>query len=200
VQYGDTPLHYACFCGHLEVAKLLVSKGADAHRASRDGKTPLQSAQEEGHTSLVTALGGTVTGGAGAMPAAPGAGGSSGPAAYVAPAAPSILAAAGGAAAVAGAGPAGPPRMIGGLDFSRGVILEGELRKKRANKVMKWRRKYYILSRTYAALFFWTGTRDRVGAFRPVSRAARLQRRSLMHGCIAGGVAAGAGLAEPALI
>jgi hypothetical protein len=82
--------------------------------------------------------------------------------------------------------------MIGGLDFSRGVILEGELRKKRANKVMKWRRKYYILSRTYAALFFWTGTRDRVGASHLVSRAARLQRRQL-HGWNAGGVAAAAG-------
>jgi plastin-1 len=42
------------------------------------------------------------------------------------------------------------------------VILEGELRKKRANKVMKWRKKYYVLSRTYGALFFWTGSRGRV--------------------------------------
>jgi hypothetical protein len=92
-------------------------------------------------------------------------GGAAAPGSYVAPAAPSSLAIPGAGALPSGpAGSSGgPPRMIGGLDFSRGVILEGELRKKRANKLMKWRHKYYVLSRTYAALFFWTGSRDRVG-------------------------------------
>lgn len=31
---------------------------------------------------------------------------------------------------------------VAGLDFSHGVIIEGELRKKRSNRVVKWRRKY----------------------------------------------------------
>lgn len=167
-----------------------MSRGADPHRPSRDGKTPLQSAQEEGHAPVVAYLTGqplaTVAasmappaptagpaatpappsssgaGGAGAMPSLASPAGPASPAApsaYVAPAAPVLLP----SEIAAASAPAGPPRIIGGLDFSRGVICEGELRKKRANKVMKWRKKYYVLSRTYGALFFWTGTRDRVG-------------------------------------
>lgn len=184
LQYGDTPLHYACFCGHTEVAKLLVARGADPNKPSRDGKTPLESAQEEGHLQLVVTVAPESTVGkaaaaaiasgkpASGTPITAAAGAAGAPGSYVAPAAPSLGPPGAGAlpggssssgAAGGGGGGGGPPRMIGGLDFSRGVILEGELRKKRANKLMKWRNKYYVLSRTYAALFFWTGTRDRVG-------------------------------------
>jgi hypothetical protein len=56
---------------------------------------------------------------------------------------------------------------VGGLDFSKGIIIEGALRKKRKNKLMKWRPKYFVLSRLYGALFFWTGSRDRCGAYLP---------------------------------
>jgi hypothetical protein len=48
------------------------------------------------------------------------------------------------------------------LALMGGVILEGELKKKRANKVLSWRKKYYVLSRTYGALFFWTGGKNKV--------------------------------------
>lgn len=54
---------------------------------------------------------------------------------------------------------------VAGLDFSHGVIIEGELRKKRSNRVVKWRRKYglgcthlacaqrYMLSYTHCLSF-----------------------------------------------
>ncbi|KAA0159361.1 hypothetical protein FNF28_05899 [Cafeteria roenbergensis] len=140
--YGDSPLHYACFCGHKAVVALLVDRGADPMRVSADGKTPVQSAEEEGHAEVVELLKSK-----GAKLDAP-SGATSGPA----PAAPMT----------------GPPksvptrRLIAGLDFSVGVVLEGELRKKRANKLQKWRRKFYVMSATYGALFFWTGSSDKV--------------------------------------
>lgn len=56
-----------------------------------------------------------------------------------------------------------------GLDFSTGVLIEGELRKKRANKLMKWRKKYFVLSKRYEAMFFWTGSRtDITGVIKKV--------------------------------
>ena len=140
--YGDSPLHYACFCGHKAVVALLVDRGADPMRVSADGKPPVQSAEEEGHAEVVELLKSK-----GAKLDAP-SGATSGPA----PAAPMT----------------GPPksvptrRLIAGLDFSVGVVLEGELRKKRANKLQKWRRKFYVMSATYGALFFWTGSSDKV--------------------------------------
>ncbi|MFN9944269.1 MAG: PH domain-containing protein, partial [bacterium] len=51
---------------------------------------------------------------------------------------------------------------VAGLDFSQGVIIEGELKKKRANLVVKWRKKYYVLSKLYNAMFFWSGTKNTV--------------------------------------
>ena len=165
VQYGDSPLHYACFCGHLEAVKLLVAAGANPHRTSKDGKTPLQSAREEGHGGVVQYLV-SVSGEGPVVPAPPAP--SAVPAASAAPVQPAAAPAAG--AAPAGGAPstalavAPPPPSASpsGLDFTKGVIMEGELFKKRANKVMKWRKKYYVLSRTYGALFFWTGTRNKV--------------------------------------
>ena len=116
VQYGDSPMHYACFCGHVDAVQALINAGADPAKPSRDGKTPLESAKEEGHDEVVRLL--------------------------------SVS--------------QGGNNKVAGLDFSSGVIIEGELRKKRANRVVKWRRKYYVLSQTYGAMFFWTGTRSHV--------------------------------------
>ena len=109
MQYGDTGLHYACFCGHLEAVKALVEGGADPNLPSNDGKTPLQSAKEEKQQKVVDYL-------------------------------------------VQG--------KVAGLDFTNGVILEGELRKR--GKWRKWRKKYYVISKTYGAMFFWSGARDTV--------------------------------------
>jgi plastin-1 len=138
--FGDSPLHYACFCGHIAVVKCLVEHGADPMRVSADGKTPVQSAQEEGHSEVVKFLqssGATLT-----TPTVA----TSGPATAMPLASDTTSA----------------KRLVHGLDFSVGVLLEGELKKKRANKIQKWRRKYYVMSATYGAVFFWTGDRDHV--------------------------------------
>lgn len=148
--YGDTPLHYACFCGHLSCVEKLIERGANPMQISTDGKTPIQSAHEEGHAAIVETL--KKRGASLATPA----GATTGPA-RTAP----LKAGAHLVSAVAGSA-AGPHRSIAGLDFSTGVLMEGELRKKRANKLQKWRRKYYIMSSTYGALFFWTGDDARV--------------------------------------
>ena len=79
-QYGDSPMHYACFCGHGEAVLTLLEAGADpnkvlssfpcdylraasypvvSHRrvqSSKDGKTPIESAKEEGHEAVVQML------------------------------------------------------------------------------------------------------------------------------------------------
>lgn len=144
--YGDSPMHYACFCGHLDAVKMLLKLGGNPLLVSKDGKTPLDSANEEGHTQVAEHLREWVASHpecqkaadekrAAAPPAAPGA-------PPKAPAPPS-----------SGAG------KVAGLDFSTGVIIEGELHKKRANRMVRWRKKYYVLSQTYQAMFFWTGSR-----------------------------------------
>ena len=39
---GSTPLHMACACEHLELAKLLCAHGADAGVRDADGQTPAE--------------------------------------------------------------------------------------------------------------------------------------------------------------
>ena len=38
---GVTPLHRAAYCGHVEVAKLLLKHGGDAGYVDSDGRTAL---------------------------------------------------------------------------------------------------------------------------------------------------------------
>lgn len=161
-------MHYACFCGHLAVVAALLKAGGDPHKRSKDGKTPLRSAQEEGHVPIVTLLtahsASTKSATSSAIP---------GPAVPPGPPPPAYIAPGGGATPftpsdVKGGGAATKSKglttagSVAGLDFTSGVIMEGDLGKKRKNRMLKWRRKYYVLSRTYGALFFWTGTRERV--------------------------------------
>ena len=88
----------------------------------------------------------------------------------------------------AGASPSGytdgnglpPPALVSGLDFSRGVIMHGEVSKKRANKVLSWRPKYYVASALYSALFFWTGTKSHIeGLIKKVRFETLLKTRHL---------------------
>ena len=48
--FGDTALHWAAFCGHLDSAKTLIENGAEATVANSEGKTALDAALEEDHT------------------------------------------------------------------------------------------------------------------------------------------------------
>ncbi len=47
---GATPLHYAAYRGHTEIAELLISKGADLNTKDDNGETPLSEAEEVGLT------------------------------------------------------------------------------------------------------------------------------------------------------
>jgi len=45
-----TPLNYAAFVGHKEIAELLIAAGADVNAKDDDGKTPLDWAEKVRHT------------------------------------------------------------------------------------------------------------------------------------------------------
>ena len=51
-----TPLIYAAFNGHLEIAKLLVKSGADVNAVSRNGSSALLVASRGGHIDIVKLL------------------------------------------------------------------------------------------------------------------------------------------------
>jgi len=55
-EYGDTPLHYAAEHGHLDVALLLIERGADVNSRNNEGKTPLDVAREEGHVEVARVI------------------------------------------------------------------------------------------------------------------------------------------------
>ena len=62
VHRGDsddtTPLHAACYEGHIEIARLLLDSGAtaDLDRENDDGDTPMSAATNEGHSAIVDLL------------------------------------------------------------------------------------------------------------------------------------------------
>ena len=55
-QYGNTPLHYACFHGKTEVAMLLVERGANIHAKGQGLCTSLHFACLKGDIQIVTTL------------------------------------------------------------------------------------------------------------------------------------------------
>ena len=40
-EFGNTPLHYALYYGHVDVVKLLLESGANLHYCNHTGKTPV---------------------------------------------------------------------------------------------------------------------------------------------------------------
>ena len=53
---GYTPLSYAAYKGHKEVAELLISKGADVNAQMDDGRTSLDKAIERNRNELAALL------------------------------------------------------------------------------------------------------------------------------------------------
>ncbi|MFN8612547.1 MAG: ankyrin repeat domain-containing protein [Vulcanimicrobiota bacterium] len=53
---GGTPLHVACFQGHLEVARSLLKAGAKPTIRDKEGFTPLFQAKDQGFPELVKLL------------------------------------------------------------------------------------------------------------------------------------------------
>jgi len=53
---GSTPLHLACFAGHLQIARILATSGAALSTANTCGRTPLMLAAREGHIQIVRLL------------------------------------------------------------------------------------------------------------------------------------------------
>ena len=53
---GWTPLHYATYGGHKEIAELLIAKGAEVNAQSDGGNTPLDGAIMHNHTETIDLL------------------------------------------------------------------------------------------------------------------------------------------------
>jgi ankyrin repeat protein len=53
---GHTPLHWAAFRGHKDVAELLLAHGADVNAKANDLHTPLHAAAAGGHTEVAALL------------------------------------------------------------------------------------------------------------------------------------------------
>ncbi|KIJ16668.1 hypothetical protein PAXINDRAFT_168175, partial [Paxillus involutus ATCC 200175] len=53
---SDTPLHLACYGGHISIVGLLLQKGASVHAQGEYSGTPLRSACAGGHINIVELL------------------------------------------------------------------------------------------------------------------------------------------------
>jgi ankyrin repeat protein len=54
--FGLTPLHWAAWEGHIEIARLLCDRGADFEASTNSEMRPLHFAAKYGHISIVNEL------------------------------------------------------------------------------------------------------------------------------------------------
>jgi ankyrin repeat protein len=55
-KYGWTPLHTACYYGHLHIVKFLLTQGVNINTKDNLGCTPLHRAVQSGHLTLIQFL------------------------------------------------------------------------------------------------------------------------------------------------
>lgn len=55
-KFGNTPLHFAAYNGHLECTAELIKRGANVNAKNRSGNTPLHDAITGGHEEIVRLL------------------------------------------------------------------------------------------------------------------------------------------------
>ena len=55
-EHGRTPLHWAAYCGHKDIAELLLAKKADVNAEESDRSTPLHWAAYYGHKDMAELL------------------------------------------------------------------------------------------------------------------------------------------------
>ena len=53
---GSRPLHWASYCGQIEIAEALIRAGASVNAMDADGDTPLHASVFRGHTGIVRLL------------------------------------------------------------------------------------------------------------------------------------------------
>lgn len=53
---GATPLHWAAFKGHVDVAKVLLKKGANVNAVTKKGSTPLRLATTHKQQEMIRFL------------------------------------------------------------------------------------------------------------------------------------------------
>jgi ankyrin repeat protein len=54
--HGQTPLHFACIDGNIDIVKVLLENGVDVNLTNASGQTPLHVACSKGHTDVVQLL------------------------------------------------------------------------------------------------------------------------------------------------
>ena len=143
---GSTALHKAAAGGSLHALVLLLGHGADANALDASGRTALHYAAVKGNADAAHALLAS-----GCRPEARDASGSTA----------EVAARAQGNWAVVRL-LSGSWTRVPGMDFSYGVVREGPVQLRRSaesfmSSLFAWKDKYAVLSRSYGALFYWSG-------------------------------------------
>ena len=169
---GDTPLHYASTCGSSDIVQLLLSAGADPISIGADRETPLGCADTRGDRAIISLIEGVIR--------------KKDPSTDMAAlrrqllkqqkqSGPDMRGEGGAYSAFTGAqqNKSGP---VPGYDLASDVFIQGTLQVKAAGGTFKWRHKYFVVSKRYDAVFYWTGTSTSATSVAKMIRASTFRR------------------------